>query len=161
VIGDGTIALRILVAAALGGLIGLEREFKEQPAGLRTHMLVSLGACLFTLVSAFGFDAFTGRPSTLAVRADVTRIASQVVVGIGFLGGGTILRHGATIRGLTTAAALWVTAAVGMAVGMGFYLGALVTGAVAVFSLAGLKPIERRLVRGIRQEEPPRSIEPD
>lgn len=154
-IGDDTVAWRILLAAAFGGIIGLEREFKDQPAGLRTHLLVAVGACLFTLVSAFGFDAFTGRASTQAVRADVTRIASQVVVGIGFLGGGTILRFGGTVRGLTTAASLWVTAAVGLATGMGFYKGAAITAGVAVFSLAGLKPLERWMVRGSRPEEGP------
>lgn len=161
-IDDGTIVLRILVAAALGGIVGVERELRDQPAGFRTHLLVALGACLFTLVSAFGFEDFTGRPSTEAVRADVTRIASQVVVGIGFLGGGTILRHGATVRGLTTAASLWVTAAVGLAAGMGFYLGATVTAVLAVLSLAGLKQVEKRFIRGLRQEdEPPASPPPD
>lgn len=160
-VGDEVVAIRLLIAAAAGAAVGLERELREQPAGLRTHILVAVGACLFTLVSAFGFDDFAGRSAAVAVRADVTRIASQVVVGIGFLGGGTILRHGATIRGLTTAASLWVTAAVGLAVGVGFYLGAGVAAAIAVFSLAGLKPLERRLVRGLRQEEAPPSMEPD
>jgi putative Mg2+ transporter-C (MgtC) family protein len=160
-ISDHTIVVRLLVAAALGGVVGIERELRDQPAGFRTHMLVSLGACLFTLVGAFGFEAFEGRPSTEAVRADVTRVASQVVVGIGFLGGGTILRHGATVRGLTTAASLWVTAAVGLAVGMGFYLGAVATAVVAVVALAGLKPVEKRFMRSLRQEdEPPGTIPP-
>ncbi|MBI4729743.1 MAG: MgtC/SapB family protein [Acidobacteria bacterium] len=152
---EGTVAVRLLVAAALGGLVGIERELKEQPAGLRTHMLVSLGACLFTLVSAYGFSEFLARPSTTAVRADVTRVASQVVVGIGFLGGGAILRHGASVRGLTTAASLWVTAAVGLAVGAGFYTGAGVAAGLAVVALAVLKPIEGRLGRGrLPHEEP-------
>jgi putative Mg2+ transporter-C (MgtC) family protein len=155
-IGDGTAVLRLLLAAALGGLVGLERELKDQPAGLRTHILVSIGACLFTLVSAFGFSEVT---KTRAAGADITRIASQVVVGIGFLGGGTILRHGATIRGLTTAASLWVTAAVGLAVGAGFYIGATVTGVIAIAALSLLKPVEKRITPGRRQEDdegPPR-----
>ena len=145
-IDDGTVALRLVVAAGLGGLIGLERELKDQPAGLRTHLLVALGACLFTLVSAYGFDG--ERAGT-----DVTRIASQVVVGIGFLGGGTILRHSGTVRGLTTAASLWVTAAVGLAIGAGFVVGALVAGGIAFVALLGLKPFEKRLFG--RQATPP------
>lgn len=161
-IGDGEVAIRLLLAAALGGLVGLERELRDQPAGLRTHILVAVGSCLFTLVSAFGFSGFEATPQGAPVRADVTRIASQVVVGIGFLGGGTILRHGATVRGLTTAASLWVTAAAGLAVGAGFHVGAAVAVGIAVFSLAMLKPVERRIMKGLRQEdEPPASIPPD
>src|SRR2546426_7769251 len=133
---NGTMLVRILVAAALGGVVGLERQLKDQPAGFRTHILVALGACLFTVVGAFGFQAFTGGTDTHRIQADLTRVASQVVVGIGFLGGGTILRSGATIRGLTTAASLWVTAAVGLAVGMGFYFAATATSLIAVFALA-------------------------
>lgn len=155
-IGDGDIALRLFLAAVLGGLVGLEREFRDQPAGFRTHILVATGASLFALVSAFGFEAFTERSATQAVRADVTRVASQIVVGVGFLGGGAILRHGATVRGLTTAASLWVTAAVGLAVGLGFWIGALTATAISVVSLAGLKPFKQRFVRGLRRgdEEP-------
>jgi len=160
---DWDVLVRILVAAALGGIVGIERELRDQPAGFRTHMLVSLGACLFTLVGAFGFQGLTGDQSVPAVNADVTRVASQVVVGIGFLGGGAILRHGSTIRGLTTAASLWVTAAVGLAVGMGFYFGATAVAIVAVVALAGLKPIERRFLRGSRQSNggPPSELPPD
>jgi putative Mg2+ transporter-C (MgtC) family protein len=158
----GQTVLRLLVAAALGGLIGLERELRDQPAGFRTHILVAVGSCLFALVSAFGFDDFVSRPSTLAVRADVTRISSQIVVGIGFLGGGTILRHGATVRGLTTAASLWVTAAVGLAAAMGFYAGAVAAALLAALTLAILKPIEKRFIKGLRQEdEPPSALPPD
>jgi putative Mg2+ transporter-C (MgtC) family protein len=160
---DWDVLVRILVAAALGGIVGIERELRDQPAGFRTHMLVSLGACLFTLVGAFGFQGLTGDQDVAAVNADVTRVASQVVVGIGFLGGGAILRHGSTIRGLTTAASLWVTAAVGLAVGMGFYFGATAVAIVAVVALAGLKPIERRFLRGSRQSNggPPSELPPD
>ncbi len=154
-IDDGTVIVRILIAAALGGVIGLERELKDQPAGLRTHMLVALGACLFALVSAVGFEEFqrSAQGQNGALRVDVTRVASQIVVGIGFLGGGTILRHGGNVRGLTTAASLWVTAAVGLAVAVGFYLGALVTAALAVISLAFLKPLERRLVDNTSKDD--------
>lgn len=147
----------MLIAAALGGFIGIERELRDQPAGLRTHMLVAIGSGLFTLTGVFGFEAVS-RGAPAAVRADVTRVASQIVVGIGFLGGGTILRHGATVKGLTTAASLWVTAAVGLAAGLGMYLLASVTAVVTVVAMAFLKPLERRMdsfrVRG-GDEEPP------
>ncbi|MGZ4205950.1 MAG: MgtC/SapB family protein, partial [Actinomycetota bacterium] len=146
-IGTWAVAARILVAAGLGAAVGLEREFRERAAGLRTHMLVAMGSCLFTLVSAFGFHEFTSASASEAVRADVTRVASQIVVGIGFIGGGAILRHGATIRGLTTAATLWVTAAIGLAAGLGFYPAAVITTAVAVFTLSGLRPIEALINR--------------
>jgi putative Mg2+ transporter-C (MgtC) family protein len=156
VISDWTVLVRILVAAALGGTVGIERELRDQPAGFRTHMMVSLGACLFTLIGVFAF----GRGENSGT--DFTRIASQVVVGIGFLGGGTILRHGSTVRGLTTAASLWVTAAVGVAVGMGFYFAATTVAVLTVVALAGLKPIEKRFMRGVRQEdEPPETIPPN
>lgn len=159
-IGDGEVVLRILAAAALGAIVGAEREWRDRPAGLRTHILVALGACLFTLAGAYGFEDLIGDvPSDRIVRTDVTRVASQVVVGIGFLGGGTILRHGFNVRGLTTAASLWVTAAVGMAMGAGFYLGAGVVGGVVLFSLAALRPLEKRMPRR-GQEEPP-SPSPD
>src|SRR5687767_10496286 len=106
-ITNSDILLRLLVALAIGAAIGLERELHERAAGLRTHVLVSLGAALFTLVSAFGFTEFTSN------TVDPTRIAAQIVVGIGFLGGGAIVKHGADVKGLTTAASLWITAAGG------------------------------------------------
>lgn len=152
-IGSWSVAARILVAAGLGGAIGFERELRERAAGLRTHILVALGSCLFTLVSAFGFHEFTSEPASAAVRADVTRVASQIVVGIGFIGGGAILRHGATIRGLTTAATLWVTAAIGLAAGLGFYPAAVVTTAISVFTLSGLRPVEAWIGKLLRREE--------
>lgn len=160
---NGTLLVRILVAAALGGILGIERELKDQPAGFRTHMLLSMGACLFTVVGAFGFQAFTGGTDTQRVQADLTRVASQVVVGIGFLGAGTILRHGGSVRGLTTAASLWVTAAIGVTVAMGFYFIATATSLIAVFTLAALKPIERTFLgrKGKQEGEPPSSISPD
>ena len=115
-ISIGEIALRLVVAAALTGLVGLEREWRERAAGLRTHTLVGVGSALFTLVSAYGFNEFLVG-NTNVVRTDPTRIAAQIVTGIGFLGAGAILRQGLAIRGLTTAAGLWVAAAIGMAVG--------------------------------------------
>ena len=142
---EGELALRLLLAAALGGLIGLERELAGHPAGLRTHISVALGAALFGVVSAFGFQAFTtGSPTN--VRVDVTRVASQIVVGVGFLGGGTILKEGATVRGLTTAASLWVTAAIGTAVALGSIAQGLVASAVLLGSLILLR-IPRKWIR--------------
>jgi putative Mg2+ transporter-C (MgtC) family protein len=134
---------RILLAAALGGLVGFEREFRDQPAGFRTHILVSLGATLFTIAGAYGVSGFVGSAGT---SFDPTRIAAQVVTGIGFLGAGAILRYGVTVRGLTTAAALWVTAAIGVAVGLGYYAGAVVTSVATVLSLFGLKQVEATVI---------------
>lgn len=158
---DWDVLIRLVVASALGGVVGIERELRDQPAGFRTHMLVALGACLFTLVGAFGFQDLTGGQPVAAVNADVTRVASQIVVGIGFLGGGTILRHGATVRGLTTAASLWVTAAVGLAVGMGFYLGATATALLAVIALAFLKPVGKLFTRSAPPGGEPPEMPPD
>ena len=144
--GEGELILRLLFAAALAGALGLERELTEQPAGFRTHILVGLGSGLFTVISAYGFQALAGQSPNTPVRADVTRIASQIVVGIGFLGGGAILKYGGSVRGLTTAASLWVTAAIGMAVGLGaLALGSATTG-IALVALVGLRPL-RGLVR--------------
>jgi putative Mg2+ transporter-C (MgtC) family protein len=147
---ERTAMLRLGLSVLLGGLLGLERELRGQSAGLRTHLIVSLGACLFTLCSVAAAQALPGTPAH--AEADISRIASQVVVGIGFLGGGSILRHGDSIQGLTTAANLWLTASVGMAVGFGFFLGAGLTVALALLTLAGLRPLERAL----RRRSPPR-----
>lgn len=134
---------RILLAAAFGGLIGLEREFSDQPAGFRTHILVSLGAALFTLLGAYALASFEG---VEGVQFDPTRVAAQVVTGIGFLGAGAIIQRGVNVRGLTTAAAMWVTAAIGTAVGIGYLMGAAITTAVTIVSLVLLKQIERSLL---------------
>ncbi len=113
--------LRILTAAILGGLIGLEREYRSKEAGFRTHFLVALGAALFMIVSAYGFDDVN---MSDAHRWDVSRIASQVVSGIGFIGAGTIIFHKSEnmVSGLTTAAGVWVVAAIGLACGGGMYI---------------------------------------
>lgn len=149
-LGAADLLLRVLVAGALGGLVGVEREFSDQPAGLRTHLLVSLGAALFTIVGAYGLAPFF--EGGARVELDPTRIAAQVVTGIGFLGAGAILREGLNIKGLTTAAALWVTAAIGVAVGFGYWLGAVATTAVTVGALYGLKRIERVLFPRLRRD---------
>ena len=109
---------RLSLAAVLGGAIGFERELRDREAGLRTHLLVCLGSALFTIVSAYGFREFLTSGDQV-VRADPTRIAAQIVTGIGFLGAGAIIRQGLTVRGLTTAATLWVSAAIGIAAGAG------------------------------------------
>ena len=137
----GELILRVLAAAALGGLVGFEREFSDQPAGFRTHILVSLGSALFTIAGAYGFEGFF--EGSADIRLDPTRVAAQIVTGIGFLGAGAILRQGLNVRGLTTAAALWVTAAIGMAVGFGYWTAAAATTAVVVAALYGLKRMER------------------
>lgn len=133
--------LRLFIAAGLGSIIGAERERLVWAAGLRTHMLVCVGACLFMIVSAFGFSDILGTPH---VELDPSRVAAQVVSGIGFLGAGSIMLRGEIIRGLTTAASLWVVAAVGLAVGGGMYVAAIAATAIVLAILAGLKPIEKR-----------------
>jgi putative Mg2+ transporter-C (MgtC) family protein len=163
-VDERTLIVRLALALVLGGLLGLERELRGHAAGLRTHLLVSLGSCLFTLVSiTAGQTLDSAEPSF--VRADVTRIASQIVVGIGFLGGGAILRHGTSVHGLTTAANLWLTASVGLAAGFGFFLGASVTVGFALLVLVGLRPVEHWIERfskrhGIAKESQRNSAEP-
>jgi putative Mg2+ transporter-C (MgtC) family protein len=137
------VLLRLLVAAVLGGAIGIERELREREAGFRTHLLVSVGAALFTLVSAYAWDDFTFSQRG-GVTLDPTRIAAQIVTGIGFLGAGAIIRQGLSVRGLTTAATLWMVAAIGMACGAGFYLAAAISTAVALVTLWPLRLLSRR-----------------
>lgn len=139
--------LRLLAAGALGGAIGFEREFSDQPAGFRTHILVSLGSALFTMVGAYGLGDLLLRDD---VRFDPTRIAAQIVTGIGFLGAGAILQRGIRVRGLTTAAALWVTAAIGMAAGFGYWSGAVATTVISLIALYVLKLVQRRYLRTMR-----------
>lgn len=131
---------RLGLAALLGGVVGFEREHLSWAAGLRTHMLVSLGACLFMIVSAFGFMDVRGLDH---VSLDPSRVAAQVVSGIGFLGAGSILLRGEIVRGLTTAASLWSVAAIGLAVGGGLYAAAVAATFILLFILAGVKPVER------------------
>ena len=128
--------LRLLLAAVLGAAIGIEREAREQPAGMRTHMLVSVGSAAFTVLSIYAFQA---------PGADPARVAAQIVSGIGFLGAGAILKYGVNVRGLTTAASLWAVAAVGMGAGAGAWGVALGTTAIVVLSLGPLRYVERRL----------------
>ena len=150
---DGEIALRIVLALVLGGLIGLERELSDHPAGLRTHIGVCMGAALFGVVSGYGFVGFDASRSQTNYQVDPTRVASNIVTGVGFLGGGAILKHGATVRGLTTAASLWVTAAVGLACALGAYKPALLSTALMLLTLVGLRQPSRWLNRRVRARE--------
>lgn len=144
-IATSDLVIRIAVSIVLGGLIGLERELRDQPAGLRTHLLVCLGSTVFTLASIHGFDALFAS-SAVPHTSDPARVAAQIVVGVGFLGAGAIIRQGVTVHGLTTAASLWTMAALGMVVGLGWYaLAAIATVAVAV-SLVVLRVVEERLI---------------
>jgi putative Mg2+ transporter-C (MgtC) family protein len=143
------VLLRLTIAAILGGAIGLERELRERQAGLRTHLVVCVGSALFTLVSAYGFEDFFQATGT---RIDPTRIAAQIVSGIGFLGAGAIIRQGLSVRGLTTAATLWLVAAIGMAAGAGFYDAAGITTVGALLTLGPLRIVAYRLTRRFRDE---------
>jgi putative Mg2+ transporter-C (MgtC) family protein len=145
------VLLRLTVAAVLGGAIGFERELRERQAGLRTHLLVCVGSALFTIVSAYGFHEFLVSGGSL-VRTDPTRIAAQIVTGIGFLGAGAIIRQGLSVRGLTTAATLWLVAAIGMASGAGYYSAALIATAGALLTLGPLRVVAYRIVRRYRPE---------
>jgi putative Mg2+ transporter-C (MgtC) family protein len=145
------VLLRLALAAALGAAIGLERELREREAGLRTHLLVSLGSALFTIVSAYGFHAFLASGASV-VRADPTRIAAQIVTGIGFLGAGAIIRQGLSVRGLTTAATLWVVAAIGLAAGAGYYSAAVVATVLVLVSLWPLRILAYRIFLRYRPE---------
>jgi putative Mg2+ transporter-C (MgtC) family protein len=140
------ISIRLLVASVLGAAIGLERELHAHPAGMRTHLLVSLGSAAFTVLSIFFFQAPDGSLAT-----DPSRIAAQIVSGIGFLGAGAILKYGTSVRGLTTAASLWATAGVGMAAGAGAWFVAVVTTVLIVFSLGPLNWVIGRL--GLRGQD--------
>ena len=137
------LAARLVVAAVLGAAIGLEREIHDHPAGMRTHLLVSLGAAIFTELSIYSFQPPGGGAGT--VPTDPSRIAAQVVSGIGFLGAGAILKYGTSIRGLTTAASLWATAAIGMAAGAGAWVIGAVGAVIVIVSLWPLNVVINRL----------------
>jgi putative Mg2+ transporter-C (MgtC) family protein len=144
------VLLRLFVAAGLTGAIGMERELRERAAGLRTHMLVGVGSALFTIVSAYGWGAF-GFSTAAGVVFDPTRIAAQIVTGIGFLGAGAIIRQGLSVRGLTTAAGLWVVAAIGMAAGAGYYSAALIATGLVLVGLGPFRWVEGGFVARLRR----------
>lgn len=137
------VLLRLVVATALGGLVGIERERLDRAAGLRTHILVAIASCLVMIVSAFGFaDALT---TDGTVSLDPSRVAAQVVSGIGFLGAGVIIFRKNTVRGLTTAASIWAVAGIGLAAGGGLFAGAAIGTGLILVVQAGIRPLERRL----------------
>jgi putative Mg2+ transporter-C (MgtC) family protein len=137
-IGTWEIVARLAAAAGLGALIGLERDLRDEPAGLRTHALVSLGAALFTIAGAYGFQEFENDAGV-----DPARVAAQVATGIGFIGAGAILKIGVNVRGLTTAATLWLSAALGVAIGAGLFAAALIGAGCVILVVVGA-----RLIRG-------------
>jgi putative Mg2+ transporter-C (MgtC) family protein len=138
------ITWRLFLAALLGGIVGWERERHNHPAGFRTHILVSLGSALIMLISIYGFTDYMDESQ---VRFDPARLSAQVVSGIGFLGAGTIMRHRASVTGLTTAASLWVVSGIGLAVGTGFMFAAILTTVFALVSLELLTRMEKILIR--------------
>ena len=151
------IVWRLGLAAVLGGAIGFERELRERGAGLRTHLLVSVGSALFTIVSAYAWSDWSfSTPKGLVF--DPTRIAAQIVSGIGFLGAGAIIRQGLSVRGLTTAATLWFVAAIGMAAGTGYWEPAVIATVGGIVTLWPLRILEARMVKRIRPEDEPRLI---
>lgn len=142
--------LRLLSALAMGFLLGLERELTNKYAGLRTHILVCLGACIFTLISIYGFPTFAEGDNVLVANAtgirDTSRVAAQIVTGIGFIGAGTVLRNGPMVFGLTTAATLWIAASIGMACGAGMYDIAIVATVLSVAVLTLIRIFERQIL---------------
>jgi putative Mg2+ transporter-C (MgtC) family protein len=147
----GHLVLRLAIAAGLGAVIGVERELRERGAGLRTHLLVCVGSALFTVVSAYGFREFIVAGANSG-RIDPTRIAAQIVTGVGFLGAGAIIRQGFSVRGLTTAATLWLVAAIGMAAGAGYWTAAVVATAGALLTLGPLRLFAYRILSRFRPE---------
>ena len=142
---DITVAIRIISALLLGFAIGLEREVTNKYAGLRTNILVCLGACIFTIISIYGFPEVFVTGEEMGTR-DTARVAAQVVTGIGFIGGGTVLRHGATVLGVTTAATLWVSAAIGMACGAGMYALAITATLLSIIVLVIVRIFEKNIL---------------
>ena len=144
------IILRIIVALILAFVLGLERELTNKYAGLRTHILVSLGACIFTIISIYGFPTFAEGDNAIISQAtgirDTGRVAAQIVTGIGFIGAGTVLRNGPMIIGLTTAATLWVSAAIGMTCGVGMYDIAIIATLLSVGVLTLVRIFERKIL---------------
>jgi putative Mg2+ transporter-C (MgtC) family protein len=142
---DFEIIFRLVLASFLGGLVGLEREVHGREAGIRTYLLVSLGSALIMIVSEYLAFEYQGKFSSDLFRVDPGRIAAQAITGIGFLGAGVIIRYKNSIRGLTTAASMWVVCAVGLAIGAGYYLFGSAVSGIAILSLIGLKRIEKKL----------------
>ncbi len=138
-IGPMDAAIRLILAMLAGGLVGMEREMRRQTAGLRTHILISLGSCLLMMLSIW-------MPQSVGLdKGDPGRIAAQVVSGIGFLGAGAFIKIGNNVKGMTTAASLWVVAAIGLTIGGGMWIAGLITLVLVLIALAALEPVERKL----------------
>jgi putative Mg2+ transporter-C (MgtC) family protein len=148
-IGDADLLLRLAAATALCTIIGFERATRDEVAGVRTHALVGLGAALFTLVSAYGFTDFA---TAADPQPDPTRIAAQIVTGIGFLGAGVIIRQGVNVRGVTTATSVWIAAAIGMAAGAGFFVGAIAATVLVLAVLTIMRRLSHRVVSTVRAD---------
>ena len=138
--GIGQIALRLACAMLIGVIIGLEREFTHRPAGLRTHILVALGACVISVAGEMLFSHYGG-------NSDPARLSAQVITGVGFLGAGTIMKEGATVKGLTTAASVWAVACLGIATGFGYYTLALLGMVFIMFTLTLVEALQHRFIR--------------
>lgn len=146
------IITRILIAASLAGLIGIEREYKRHPAGFRTHLLVGTASCLLMLLALFGFQEYLMENQGV-VRYDPSRLASYVVSGVGFLGAGTIIVQGFSVKGLTTAASIWIVAAIGLATGAGMYFPAIFTTIIVLLSLFFLNNIDHLIKKSIQRNK--------
>jgi putative Mg2+ transporter-C (MgtC) family protein len=151
------VVFRLFLAAFLGGAVGFEREVREREAGLRTHVLVSVGSALFFLVSAYAWTDWTFSQSA-GITFDPTRIAAQIVSGIGFLGAGAIIRQGLSVRGLTTAATLWLVAGIGMASGAGYWEAAVIATVGAIVTLWPLRIAAHRVLTRFRPEDAQRVV---
>jgi putative Mg2+ transporter-C (MgtC) family protein len=149
-INEIDLTIRVLTAAALGGLVGFEREWSNHAAGLRTHILVCIGSAAIMLLSIYGFNQFVNESN---VRMDPARLAAQVISGIGFLGAGAIMRDGSKVSGLTTAASIWVVAAIGLCVGAGFLFAAVLTTVIVLISLFVLNKLENQMMRHRRHRQ--------
>jgi putative Mg2+ transporter-C (MgtC) family protein len=151
---DAITIARVLLAFLLGGIVGFQRQRVQRPAGLRTHMLVAAGSACFTVASVYGFDGYGTAP-------DPARLAAQIITGIGFLGAGTIFRTGSTVKGLTTASSIWITASIGVVAGLGMLWLAIFTTLLTWFALTVLKEAETRRMTGGAAGEPSISSKDD
>lgn len=140
------IVLPLISATLLGAVIGIERELTNKYAGLRTNLLVCLGSCVFTILSIYGFPLAVEQVNPQGY-GDPARIAAQILTGIGFIGGGTVLKHGATVYGLTTAATLWISAAIGMACGVGMFELAIITTLLSFIVLVSIRSVESKFFK--------------
>ena len=156
---DVEVVARLAAAALLGAAVGFERESSDQPAGLRTHMTVAIGAALFGVISTMGFDEFRTTQRASNIQFDVTRVSSTVVTAVGFIGAGMIFRRGTAVHHLTTAASVWVVAAIGLACGVGDEGAALVGTAAVLVGLVLLRPLRNLIRDRIRKDAEPLRID--